>query len=182
MIAHSLLTPLISIVQRTNCFYSSNASKEILDHFLPLLNEIEFDSYCCHTALLCAFLPVQINPTLSLHSIQISSMDPFYWIHGLFKLWKSTRNCMEIDYYYISLFSKLSFHQRCNLHFKGFQEEQIRFIFLKASGTLRLPIGKQMELPPLFQRLAGVYGGIISSSSLVSSILISHSCSLLIGS
>jgi hypothetical protein len=122
--------------------YSEEASQEILDCFLPLLNRIEFDTWCYHSALLCNFLPKRGNPTLSKKKKERKKESLFdHWVPGLFKLWKSTRNCIELDYYYMSLFSKLSFHQRTNQEFKGFSEEQIQFIFLKASTTLQIPIG-----------------------------------------
>jgi hypothetical protein len=78
---------------------------------------------------------------------------------------------MEIDYYYVNLFSKMSYNHRAAVNkLDCFGENEIKTVFLHSFSSLQVPCGNGKDLeetPPLFERYAGVYNGIISSLSLV---------------
>jgi hypothetical protein len=57
-IAASLLPKLLAVVQRTKRYYPKTAASEIIDYFVPLMNQVDLDSWCLNTALLCEFLPL----------------------------------------------------------------------------------------------------------------------------
>lgn len=169
-ISISLLPRLVAIVQRTKKYYSKTAASEIIDYFVPLMNQVDLDTWCVNTALLCEFLPVSCINT-AVEDEQGVPPSPFRYVPGLFQLWGKSRNAMEVDYYYVSLFSQISFaHRAAANRVDCFGDKEIRTIFLNCSFSLEVPCGSGKgleEVPPLFQRYAGIYNGTISSISLV---------------
>ena len=171
-IAISLLPRLVAIVQRTKKYYSKTAAAEIIDYFVPLMNQVDLDTWCVNTALLCEFLPVScINKAAVVDEEQGLPPSPFRDVPGLFQLWGKSRNAMEVDYYYVSLFSQISYaHRSAGNRIDCFGDQEIRTVFLNCSFSLEVPCGSGKgleEVPPLFQRYAGIYNGTISSISLV---------------
>lgn len=111
-------------------FFPPQASKEILEEFLPKMSTVNLPGLLKSQAYLTTFLPTDIA----------SGMDPREWMPALFRLWSMVTRSNEIDRNFLSLFGRVA---RDNIAVKDmFTQAQIRTIFSTGLNVLNLPVGK----------------------------------------
>ncbi|KAG0225196.1 hypothetical protein B0O80DRAFT_458867 [Mortierella sp. GBAus27b] len=128
------ISKVIRLVEEAQRFFPPEASKEILEEFLPKMSTVNIQTLLKAQSYLTTFLPTSME----------SGMDPREWTPALFRLWSIVTRSSEFDRNFLSLFGRVA---QDNVGVKDmFTQAQVRTIFSSGLSLLNLPVGKGQRL------------------------------------
>lgn len=117
-------------LRHSSRFFPPEASKEILEEFLPKMSTVGLMGLLRAQAYLTTFLPTDME----------SGMDPREWMPAMFRIWSMATRSGEFDRNFLSLFGRVA---RDNVAVKDmFTQAQTRTMFSTGLSVLNLPVGK----------------------------------------
>ncbi|KAI1320115.1 hypothetical protein EDD11_002087 [Mortierella claussenii] len=124
------MTKVIRLIEHAQRFFPKNATKEILEEFLPKMSTSSLPELLKAQSYLSTFLPTSID----------SGMDPQEWMPAIFRLWSMVARSSEFDRNMLSLIGRIA---EDHVGVKDlFTQAQVRAMFSAGLAALNLPVGK----------------------------------------
>ncbi|KAJ3061377.1 hypothetical protein HDU98_002714 [Podochytrium sp. JEL0797] len=127
---------ILKLVRATRHLFADDATKEILDEFMPDVSPHSLKHMQNIVGHMTVFLPTKNVPD------SIGSEDPwFYWIPTLFGIWSLSSGAAHLDKSILSVLARVAEDQVAHPELTRFSEEMIQVVWECGMSDMQLPVG-----------------------------------------